>query len=198
MGKQSVNTKHGGGNKNTPLEMQASREKSACKSNKIAKTPLQDSSAEVTPSMKISKREQAKAKKIKQGKQKRMADFFGQGPRVPAPLQEGTPIDAGIQQRENRGTDCKEGKGKSPSTELVSLKRLTKVKAMKQLQTEDKGERRQGDGQTSSKKSTKKSSCKGSDDKISCQSKRNKSDDVGSALGGEQPNSAVVSLEAMK
>jgi hypothetical protein len=44
----------------------------------------------------------------------------------------------------------------------------------------------------------KKSSCKGSDDKISCQSKRTKSEDKGSALGGEQPDGAVVNLEAMK
>jgi hypothetical protein len=48
------------------------------------------------------------------------------------------------------------------------------------------------------KKSTKKSSCNGSDDKISRQSKRTKSDDEGSALGGEQPNGAVANLEAMK
>ncbi len=117
---------------------------------------------------------------------------------MPAPPREGTPIDAVVQRRENRGTNCKEGKGKSPSTELPSLKRLTKVKATKHLKTEDKGERGQGDGQTSLKKSTKKLSCNGSDDKISRQSKRTKSDDKGSALSGEQPNGAVVNLEAMK
>ncbi len=69
---------------------------------------------------------------------------------------------------------------------------------IKQLQAEDKGERGQGDGQTSSKKSTKKSSRRGSDDEISCQSKRTKSDDEGSALGGEQPDGIMVNLEAMK
>ncbi len=100
---------------------------------------------------------------------------------MPALPREGTPINAVQQQRENRVTDHKEGKGKSYSTELVFLKRLMKVKAMKQLQTEDERERGQGDRQTSSKKSTKKSSCEGSDDKISCQSKRTKSDDEGSA-----------------
>jgi hypothetical protein len=69
---------------------------------------------------------------------------------------------------------------------------------MKHLKTEDEGERGQGDGQSLSKKSTKKLSCNGSDDEISCQSKRTKSDDEGSALGGEQPNGAMVNLEAMK
>jgi hypothetical protein len=48
------------------------------------------------------------------------------------------------------------------------------------------------------KKSTKNLCPNGSDDKISCQSKRTKSDDKGSALGGEQPNGAVVNFEAMK
>jgi hypothetical protein len=148
--------------------------------------------------MKISKREQAKAKKIKQGKKKRLANFFGQGPRVPAPLQEGTPIDAVVQQRENRGTDCEAGKGKSPSMEVAPMKRSTKVKATKQLNTQDEGERGQGDGQTLLKESTKKSSHNGSDDKISCQCKRTKSDDKGSALSGEQPNGAMINLEAMK
>ncbi len=114
-------------------KVQASGGKSACKSNKIAKTPTQGSSAEVTPSMKSSEREQVIAKKIKQGKKKRLANFFGQGPRMPAPPREGTPINAVVQQRENRGTNRKEGKGKSPSTELVSFKRSTKVKVMKQL-----------------------------------------------------------------
>ncbi len=99
--------------------------------------------------MKISKREQVKAKKIEQGKKKRLADFFGQGPCVPALPREGAPIDAVVQKRD---TDRKEGKGKSPSTELASLKRSTKVKATKQLKAEDKGERGQGDGQTLSKK----------------------------------------------
>jgi Ulp1 family protease len=137
--------------------------------------------------MKISKREQAKAKKNKQGKKKGLANFFGQEPCVPAPPREGTPINAVVQQRENRGTDREEGKGKSPLTELASLKRLTKVKAMRHLNAEDEGERVQGDGQTLLKKSTKKLSRNGSDDEISCRSKRTKSDDKGSALMGSNP-----------
>ncbi len=168
MAKQSVNTKHRGGTKNTQLEMQASGGKSARKSNKIAETPAQGPSAEVTLSMRISEREWAKAKKIEQGKKKGLANIFGQGPRLPALPREGTPIDAVVQRRENRGTNYKEGKGKSPLTELVSLKRSKKVKATKHLQAEDEGERGQGDGQTLSKKSTKKLSRNGSDDKITC------------------------------
>ncbi len=66
--------------------MQEDGGKLSRKSNKIAKTPTQGSLAVVTPSTKISKREQAQAKKIKQGKKKGLADFFGQGPWVPAPL----------------------------------------------------------------------------------------------------------------
>jgi hypothetical protein len=60
-----------------------------------------------------------------------------------------------------------------------------------------KGREDRGDRQTLMKKSMKKSSCNGSDDEISCQSKRTKSDDKGSALGGEQPNGAMVNLEAV-
>jgi hypothetical protein len=48
----------------------------SCKSDKIVKTPMQESSAVVTPSTKISEREQAQAKKIKQGKKKGLADFL--------------------------------------------------------------------------------------------------------------------------
>ncbi len=117
---------------------------------------------------------------------------------MPALPRESTLIDAVVQQRENRGTNCEEGKGKSPSTELAPLQRLMNVKATKQLHTEDKGEQGQWDGHTLSKKSTKKLSCNGSDDEISRQSKRTKSDDEGSALGGEQSNVAMVNLEAMK
>jgi hypothetical protein len=67
-----------------------------------------------------------------------------------------------------------------------------------QLQTKEDGEGGQGEGQSKSKKGTKKSSCKGLDDETLCRSKRTKSDDKGSALGEEQPNGAVVNLEAMK
>jgi hypothetical protein len=89
--------------------MQEGRGKSSRKSDEIATTLMQGLSAVETPSKKISKREQANAKKIKQGKKKELEDFFGQGPRVSAPLREGTPIDAVVQQRENRSTNGEGG-----------------------------------------------------------------------------------------
>ncbi len=100
--------------------MQEDGRKLSRKSIEIAKTPTQGSSAVVTPSTKISKREQAQAKKIKHGKKKGLADLFGQGPGVPAPSWEGTPIDAIIQQRENRITDYKVG-DKSHPTKLTGF-----------------------------------------------------------------------------
>ncbi len=121
------------------------------KSDKIMKTPMRGSSAVVTPSTKISKREQAQAKKIKQGKKKGLADFFGQGPRVPAPLREGTLINAVIQQRENRIANYEVG-DKSHPTKLVSLNRSTKVNATKKIQTEGGGERGKEDRQTMGKR----------------------------------------------
>ena len=79
--------------------MQAGKRKAACKSDEIAATLTRGPSAEVTPCLKVNKREQAQAKKIKQARKKGLEDFFGQGPRVPAPSQEGTPIDAVVKQR---------------------------------------------------------------------------------------------------
>ncbi len=77
--------------------MQTSGEKLACKSNMLAQTPMLDVSAEVTSSAKNSKKEQAHYKKSKQDKKKELANDFGQGPCVPAPLWEGTPIDIVVQ-----------------------------------------------------------------------------------------------------
>jgi hypothetical protein len=76
--------------------MQGGGGKLSCKRDKIAMTPMQGLSAVVTPSTKMREREQANAKKIKQGKKKGLEDFFGQGPWVSAPLREGLPIDAVI------------------------------------------------------------------------------------------------------
>ncbi len=65
-------------------------------------------------------------------------------------------------------------------------------------QTEDNGEEGQGSGNTKTKKSKKKSPHKGSDDETSRKSKRTKSDDEVSVLGGKGLDSSVVNLEAMK
>jgi hypothetical protein len=150
--------------------MQEGGGKLSRKSNKIATTLTQGSLAVVTPSTKISVREQAQAKKIKLGKKKGLADFFGQGPQVPAPSREDTPIDAIVQQRENRITNYKVGDKLHP-TKLVSLNGLTKVNATKKIQTEGDEERGKEDRQTMGKKNTKKSTCKGLDDENSCRSK---------------------------
>jgi hypothetical protein len=98
----------------------------------------------------MSEREQVNAKKIKQGKKKGLEDFFGQGPRVSAPSREGTPLDAVVQQRENRSTNG-EGGDKPHLTKLVSLNRLTKAYATKKLQAEGGGERGKKDRQTTGK-----------------------------------------------
>jgi hypothetical protein len=50
--------------------------KSSRKSNEIATTPMRGLSAVVTPSTKMSKREQANSKKIKQGKKKGLEEFL--------------------------------------------------------------------------------------------------------------------------
>jgi hypothetical protein len=178
--------------------MQAGKGKAARKSNEITATPTRGPSAEVTPRLKVNKREQAQAKKIKQARKKGLEDFFGQGPCVPALSWEGAPIDAVVGQRgdENKAIDWKEGKGTFPPTE--SSKGLPTVKATMHLQTKEYGEGGQGEGQSKSKKGMKKSSQKGLDDKILRRSKRTKSDDEGSAPGEEWPDGAVVNLEAMK
>jgi hypothetical protein len=115
-------------------------------------------------------REQVNAKKIKQCKKKGLEDFFGQGPRVSAPLREGTLIDVVVKQRENRSNNCK-GADKPHLTKLVFLNRFTTAYAMKKLQAEGGGERGKKDGQTTGKKGTKKMTRKSLDDKNSHRSK---------------------------
>jgi hypothetical protein len=113
------------------LELQASKGELARKSNKIAQTPAWDVSAEVTASAKNSEKEQAHHKKSKQEKKKELAKFFGQGPPVPAPSREGTPIDIVVNKREDRRTNLKGGGGGLPSKEAAHLKGPEKVKAKK-------------------------------------------------------------------
>ncbi len=78
---------------NNEIRMQMNERKAACKCDKIAATPTQSISAEVTPNQKATEREQAKAKKIKK---KGLEEFFGKGPRVQPPSREGSPINAVI------------------------------------------------------------------------------------------------------
>ncbi len=119
--------------------MQASWGKLACKSNKIAQTPAQDVSAEVTPSAKNSEREQAHHKKSKQENKKELTKFFGQGPRVPAPSWEGTPIEVVVNKREDRRTNFEGGKGELPLKDGVHLRGPEKSK-----QRRNYGQRKMG------------------------------------------------------
>ena len=95
--------------------MQEGEGKVACKSDEIASTPTRGHSAEVTPRLTANKREQAKAKKIKQTKKKGLEGYFGTGACMPPPSLEGTPINAVGKRRgeEAKANDRKEGEGKS-------------------------------------------------------------------------------------
>jgi hypothetical protein len=106
--------------------MQAGEGKAACKSNKITKTPTRNPSVEVTPSMKVSEREQAEAKKVDQVRKKELEEYFGKGPHVQAPSRECTLINAVLQQREKGCPN--HGEGKERPTKLVPLKGATKAK----------------------------------------------------------------------
>ncbi len=77
--------------------MQAGEGKAAHKSDEITKTPTRNPSAEVTPCMKVSEREQVEAKKVKQVRKKELEEYFGKRPCVQAPSREGTPINAVLQ-----------------------------------------------------------------------------------------------------
>jgi hypothetical protein len=93
--------------------------------------------------------------------------YFGQGPRVIAPLREGTPINAVLQRRE-RSLDHNEG-GRGESN-LTSNKATKKTKSKKQHQTADTGEV-QDAKKRATQKSKQKLNSQGSDDKTSLRSK---------------------------
>jgi hypothetical protein len=105
--------------------------------------------------MKVGEREQAEAKKVKQVRKKELEEYFGKGPRVQAPLREGTPINAVLQRREKGRPN--HGEGKERPTKLAPLKGETKAKVQTPQQMEDDGEEGQGGGNTKTKKSKKKS-----------------------------------------
>ncbi len=132
--------------RNIVERMQAEKGKAAHKSNKITQTLTRNPSVAVTPSTKVSKREQAEAKKVKQIRKTELEAYFGKGPRVQAPLREGTTIDAVLQQR---GKGCpNHGEGKERSTKLAQLKGGMKATVQMPQQMEDNGEEGQGGGNT--------------------------------------------------
>jgi hypothetical protein len=116
---------------------------------------------------------------------------------VPGPSREGTLINSIVQQRENRIIDCKVG-DKFHLPKLVSLNRSTKVNTTKKVQTEGGRERGKEDRQTMGKKNMQTLTHKGLDDKNIHRSKQTRYNGKVSAIGGEQPDSLVVDLEAMK
>jgi hypothetical protein len=110
--------------------------KAVRKSNNITGTPVRGKMMEVTPNAKkASKREQDKAKKLKQDKKNDLLKYFGDGVRVLAPMSKGTPIDAVTQRRESRGTGnntpnvagSKEGGKKKSGTKEASKSTLNKA-----------------------------------------------------------------------
>ncbi len=175
--------------------MQAEEGKVARKSGEITQTPTRNPSAAVTPSMKVSKREQAEAKKVKQIRRKELEAYFGKGPCVQAPPREGTPINTVLKQRGKGHPD--HGEGKERPIKLAQVKGATKATVQTPQQMEDNGEEGQGGGNTKTKTSKKKSPSKGSDDETSRKSKQTRSDDKVSVLGGKGLDSLVANLEAM-
>ncbi len=109
-------------------------------------------------------------------------------------MREGIPINAVVQQRENRSNNGKGGE-KPHLTILVSLNGSTTAYATKKLQAEGGGERGKKDGQTTGTKDTKKTTHKSLDDKNSRRSKHTKSDDKVLAIEGEQPDGIEVNLD---
>jgi hypothetical protein len=176
--------------------MQAEEGKAGRKSNKITKTSTRNPSVAVTPSMKVSKREQVEAKKVKQIRKKELEAYFGKGSRVQAPSREGTPINAVLQRREKGRPD--HGEGKERPTNLALLKGAMKATVQTPQQMKDNGKEGQGGGNTKTKTSKKKSPSKGLDNETSRKSKRTKLDNKVSVLGGKGLDSLVANLEAMK
>jgi hypothetical protein len=83
--------------------MSETRGKLVCKSDYITETPMRGMAAKFTPNAKkISEREQDSAKKTRHMKKKGLLKFFREGPRVPAPSAEGTPIKAVKKRRDNK------------------------------------------------------------------------------------------------
>ena len=163
--------------------MQESEGKPSRKSDEIASTPTRGQTAEVTPRLNATEREQANAKKAKHNKKKGLENYFGTGVRMPPPSLAGTPIDAA---GKRRGGVHKEGKDtRTPQLGANS-------------DTRDKGEDNQrGKSAGSTRKSSKKSSPKGSDDKHSRRSKKTRSDDDASSPDGSGGGKSA-NLESIK
>ena len=75
----------------------------ARKSDKITQTPERRKTPEVTPhAKKITEREQEHMKKSKKERKDDLLKYFGEGARVPAPSNTGSPIDTVLSRRETK------------------------------------------------------------------------------------------------
>ncbi len=143
--------------------MQDSEGKTSRKSDEIATTPTRVQTAEVTPRLNATEREQANPKNAKK---KGLENYFGTGARVPPPSLAGTPTDAAGQRR---GGGNKERNDRTPQrSEETGFPR-------------EVGETNQREDSAASKRRSKKSLTKGLDDEHSRRSKKTRSDDVASS-----------------
>ena len=94
--------------------MQDIEGKASRKSDEIAATPMREKTAEVTPRLNISEREQANAKKVRQTMKKGLENYFSTGVRVAPPSLAGTPSDAAGKRQggEDKMPNSKEGEGR--------------------------------------------------------------------------------------
>ncbi len=88
------------------MKMAESREKVAQKSGDKTEIQARNLSVAITlNAKKASKREQDPPKKSRSMRKKGMLKFFGEGPQVPAPTTEGTPIKA-VTKRRDKKSKC--------------------------------------------------------------------------------------------
>jgi hypothetical protein len=82
---------------------QVNKEKGTRKSDEITRTPKRRKTSEITPQAKDkSKREQENIKKSKKDRKDDLRKYFGEGARVPAPTNTGSPIDTVLKRRETK------------------------------------------------------------------------------------------------
>ena len=166
--------------------MQEGKGKVARKSDKIAPTPPQGHSAEVTLRKMANERAHAKAKK-----KKGLEGYFGTGAYLPPPNLEGTPIDAVGRRRggEDKANNRTRGEGE----------RLLKPTADRYKAKSTKGgEGNQRGNHEKSTKKSKKSPRKSLDDEHSRQSKKTRSDDDASSPADAPGDGKTANLEAIK
>jgi hypothetical protein len=85
------------------MPTQVNKEKGTRKSDEITRTPERHKRLEITPQAKDkSEREQENIKKSEKDRKDDLRKYFGEGARVPAPTNAGSPIDAVLKRRETK------------------------------------------------------------------------------------------------